>query len=403
MRKRSDYMQTYDFDTLINRQTQSSKKWELMHTWATNIPEHISPFSVADADLKTAPEIVEGLQEYIQQTVLGYTTMTPDYKKAIKQWNKDQFNWDIEEEWIATSPGIVSALHSAIYAFTQPNDNVLIMTPVYPQFKQTVLHTGRTVLASSLINDFPTYHIDFQDLEEKMSLKETTLMILCSPHNPVGRVWTKEELDKIISLALTYDVLIVSDEIHYDLIMPNHTHHVLPTLSKEIEQKCIVCTAPSKSFNLAGLQISSIIIPNETLRERFTHTQLIHGVPSANMIGMQATAIAYTQGKQWLEAFLALIWTNHLTVKDFMETHLPKVKVYALQGTYLQWLDFSAYGFSTTTLQNLLRQDAFVFCNEGYTFGKEGYGFERLNLACPTSTLIDALHRLKDSLSRYEH
>ncbi len=387
----------YDFTTLVDRTKDFSNKYMMMNEWKKDTKSDTVPFSVADADIQTCPEIVQGLQDYIQQTVLGYTRITEPYKEAIINWNKNRHEWTIESDWIVTSPGVVPAFYTAINSFTKPEDGVLILSPVYYPFANSIKDSGRTLYESHLINKFPRFEIDFEDLEKKLSLEDVKLLFLCNPHNPVGRVWTKEELTKISELTLKHNVIVLSDEIHYDIIAPGYKQTVFATISEETKQNCIICTAPSKSFNIAGLQASGIIIPNENLRKKFVHTQELNGFHGINMIGMKATEIAYTKGDEWLEGFLNLIWTNKKVLENFIATEMPELKMYELEGTYLPWIDFSCYGLSSKELEKTLHE-AELFFDEGYIFGIGGEQFERINIACPTTILEKMLQKLKQTL-----
>lgn len=385
----------YDFTTLVPRLKDSSNKWLLMHERDPQVSDDIAPFSVADADIKTAPEIVEGLKQYIDHMVFGYTRTLPSYTKAVCEWNKRYHQWEIEPEWIVTSPGVVPALYTAVETYTKPGDEVAILTPVYPPFYEAIRAQKRIICEVPLLDTYPTYQIDFVALENTLKSERVKLLIFCSPHNPIGRVWTKEELEKVAEICLKHHVLVVSDEIHYDIVSPGHSHTVFATISKEIEQHCIICTAPSKSFNIAGLQSSSIIIPNEELRKAFIQTQFSHGNGPTNPVGMKACEIAYTQARPWLNDFLTLIETNSQWVENFIHTHLPKIRVYERQGTFLLWLDFSAYGLTSKELDQKLVHEAQWFTSPGSAFGQTGTACVRFNLACPTQTLQEAFKRLE--------
>lgn len=390
----------YDFTSLVDRSKDNSNKWELMKMWNPQVEKGVAPFSVADVDMKIAPEIVEGLQDYVGKTVLGYTIVGPEYKQAIMDWNQERHDWSVAPEWILTSSGVVPALYTAIHAYTQPDQAVLIMSPVYHPFKMAIENTKRQVVEVPLQENFPTYGIDFEALEKALQRTDVSLLFLCSPHNPVGRVWTKEELSTISQLAFENQVVVVADEIHYDIIFPGYHHTVFANLSNQARDNCIVCTAPSKSFNIAGLQASSIIIPNPELRQKFRDAQVCSGFDCINMLGAKATELAYTKAGKWLDQLIELSVHNHQVLKDYLALHLPQVKVYDMQGTYLQWLDFRPLGISAKDLESLLHNEAQVFLNEGYIFGETGQGFGRMNIACPTEVLLDALERMVKVLSR---
>lgn len=386
----------YDFNTLINRNELGSDKWELMKQTNPNVPKNIAPLSVADADIKLAPEIQQGLIKFIQNDpVFGYTCATDKYYNAVINWMKTKHNYAIEKDWIVLSNGVVTALNNAVAAFTNAGEGVIIFTPVYPPFYRVTKANDRKVVPCPLINQDTKYSIDFDKFETLAKQPENTLLILCSPHNPIGRVWQKDELEKIAKICLDNNITIISDEIHGDLIMPGYTHYPLASLSPEIANITITCTAPSKSFNLAGLQASNIIIKNPELREKFVNMQTQHGFSGLNTLAFEATTLAYTKAKAWLEEFKQLIYQNYQTLTTFIEQNLPNAKVYPLEGTYLAWIDFNSYVKDYHELEAKMLK-ANLYLDEGYIFGTEGEGYERINLACPTHVLIDALNRMKE-------
>lgn len=388
----------YDFETAINRTKQGSAKWNGMKNLKNDVGDNIYPFSVADSDLATAPEIVEGLKDFLDEAPLGYTMANDDYYSSVMEWMKKRHNVEIEKEWIVLSSGVVTALYNCVNAFTKENDSILIMSPVYYPFRMSIENNHRKVVESSLVQNGTTYVIDFEDFEEKASRDEVKMFILCNPHNPIGAVWTKEELSKISEICLKHNVLVISDEIHLDLIMPGHEHFMYTKISEEAKQNCVVCTAPSKTFNLAGLQTSNIFIPNEKLRTIYVDMVTNAGFHTLNIMGMKACELAYTKAEVWLDEFLVLIEKNHQLIKEFMNEKLPMITVFDLQGTYLQWLDFNVFGFNNEELEDFMINDCELFLDEGYIFGKEGNGFERINLACPTTVLQEGLDRLYSGL-----
>ncbi|HCX03730.1 MAG TPA: pyridoxal phosphate-dependent aminotransferase [Clostridiales bacterium] len=390
----------YDFKTVVNRHNTGSFKYEQMVDWNPEVDKDVIPYSVADMELKNPPEIVEGLKDYMEDTILGYTGPTQDYYDAVKGWMKRRHNWDIKEEWINLSAGVVSAFYAAVRAFTEPGDGVLLMTPAYYPFYSAIEKNERTLVRNPLIEKDGRYYIDYEDLEEKAKDPRNKIILFCSPHNPVGRVWEKEELEKVADICLRNDVIIVSDEIHNDLIMPGYNHTVMSNISEEVNKNLIVCTAPSKTFNLAGLQTSNIIIPNEEIREKYTQEVESTGFHMLNIFGYKACEIAYNQCEDWLEELKELIHTNHMVCKKFFEENLPEIKVYDLEGTYLQWLDFNALGLDKDELEELMHMEAQAFFDEGYIFGEEGEGFERINLACPTHKLEGMLERVKKAVEK---
>lgn len=390
----------YDFETVVDRNECGSAKWEQMKEWNPNVSKGVIPFSVADMELKNPPEITEKLKKYIDSSILGYTLPTKDYTNAVCSWMKKRHNWEIKPEWIIGSAGVVGAFFSAIKALTSPGDGVIIMTPVYYPFYAAMERNNRTIVKNPLILNGSDYEIDYEDLEKKAQDSKNKILLFCSPHNPVGRVWSKKELEKVGEICLRNNVIIISDEIHFDLIMPGYEHTVFASLSKEIAENTIVCTAPSKTFNLAGLQTSNIIIPNDKIREAYTKEVESNGFFGLNILGYKACEIAYTECEEWLDELIQLIHKNHLELKKYMEKNIPQVEVFDLQGTYLQWMDFSKLGMNKDKLEKFMHEEAEVFFDEGYVFGEEGNGFERMNLACPTEVLIKALDRLHETLIR---
>jgi aminotransferase/cystathionine beta-lyase len=394
----------YDFETLVDRNHTGSAKYEQMKAWNPDAPEGTVPFSVADMELKTPPEIVESLKRLAEDHILGYTIATPAYLDAVCQWMKERNGWEVRPEWIVGSPGVVSAFFAAVRAFSEPGDGVIVMSPVYYPFYYAMERNGRGIVKSPLILDGDTYHIDFDDLENQAKEERNKVLLFCSPHNPVGRVWKREELARVAEICRRNHVLVVSDEIHSDLIMPDHHHTVFATLSEEDSDNVIVCTAPTKTFNLAGLQVSNLIIPNPSIRRRFSAEMESNGAFSLNVFGYRACETAYRECGSWLDALILHIHTNHRELKTFMAKNLPEIKVFDLEGTYLQWMDFTALGMDKDELEHFLHKEALIFFDEGYVFGEEGTGFERMNLACPTWVMMEGLERLHEAIrKRFPH
>ena len=388
----------YDFETVIKRANTGSAKYEQMMGWNPNVSDDVVPFSVADMELKNPPEIIEGIKKYLDSTILGYTMPTKAYIDSVCGWMKRRHKWDVKPEWIVGSPGVVGAFYSAIKALTEPGDGIIIMTPVYYPFFSAIGKNHRDLVKNPLIKDGDTYLVDFEDLEEKAKNPRNKVLLFCSPHNPVGRVWKRDELEKIADICLRNNVVIISDEIHFDLIMPGHEHIVFASISEEAANNMIVCTAPSKTFNLAGMHTSNIIIPNKELRDIYLREVVSNGFFSLNIIGYKACEIAYNECGEWLDELVELIHHNHNVLKSFMQEHLPEVKVFPLEGTYLQWMDFNELGYDKDELERLMHMEAEVFFDEGYVFGEEGNGFERMNIACPTKVMVEGLERLKKTL-----
>jgi aminotransferase/cystathionine beta-lyase len=388
----------YDFETVIKRANTGSAKYEQMMGWNPNVSDDVVPFSVADMELKNPPEIIEGIKKYLDSTILGYTMPTKAYIDSVCGWMKRRHKWDVKPEWIVGSPGVVGAFYSAIKALTEPGDGIIIMTPVYYPFFSAIGKNHRDLVKNPLIKDGDTYLVDFEDLEKKAKNPRNKVLLFCSPHNPVGRVWKRDELEKIADICLRNNVVIISDEIHFDLIMPGHEHIVFASISEEAANNMIVCTAPSKTFNLAGMHTSNIIIPNKELRDIYLREVESNGFFSLNIIGYKACEIAYNECGEWLDELVELIHHNHNVLKSFMQEHLPEVKVFPLEGTYLQWMDFNELGYDKDELERLMHMEAEVFFDEGYVFGEEGNGFERMNIACPTKVMVEGLERLKKTL-----
>lgn len=384
----------YDFETLINRSELGSSKWLGMREKKPNVSKETVPFSVADMEFKNAPEIIEGLKEYLDETILGYTSPTEDYLDSVVNFMNRHHNWKVDKSWIVTAPGVVPALAHAIRGFTNPGDGVIIMTPVYYPFFACVTMNNRVIVENPLVDNNGHYEIDFDDLELKASNTKNKILLFCSPHNPIGRVWTKNELERVAAICLKYDVLMISDEIHFDLIMPGYEHTVMATLSEEVADKCIVCTAPSKTFNLAGMQTSNLVIKNEVLREQMKKAMLEVAFLSCGTLGYKACEIAYTRCDLWLEELIMKINENKNIVEEFCKVRIPEIKVYPLEGTYLQWLDLRAFGLSNDELEKAMIEECELFFDEGYIFGEAGTGFERINIACPTGVLLEGLERL---------
>ncbi|CAM3308210.1 MalY/PatB family protein [Filibacter tadaridae] len=391
---------TYDFTTRINRKNTGALKWEQMYGWNPNVAKDIIPLSVADMEFKNPPEVIEGLKDFLDGTVLGYTGPSESFLDAVVSWQKKRHNWDIEKEWIVNTQGIVPAFYTAIRALSEKGDGIIIFRPTYYPFGAAIEDNERTEVNVPLLQDHGDYTIDFEGFEKAAADSKNKILLFCSPHNPVGRVWKKEELEQLAEIAVKHDVYVISDEIWYDFVMPGYTHTVLATVNEKLNDQLITCTAPSKSFNLAGMMMSNIIISNEEIRERFRHElETVRG-DMVGILGYKACELAYEKSENWLDELLKLIDTNQRVVHNYFKENFPQIKASLVEGTYLQWLDFNALGMTNEELEEFMHMDAQFFTDEGYIFGEEGNGFERINLALPTDALEEALHRLGTALKK---
>ncbi|MGM1048224.1 MAG: MalY/PatB family protein [Bacillota bacterium] len=389
-----------NFDLTINRTRTASLKWD-------NIPavfgvDDALPMWVADMDFAAPPAVVRAMHARVEHGVFGYTLQTETYREAITSWMDNRHNWSINPEWIQYCPGVVPALSLIVEAFTEPGDQVIIQTPVYPPFYSVVKDHGRELVQNPLIlTEQGDYVMDFEDLERSLSGGRVKMIILCSPHNPVGRVWTKEELSRIASLCEQHDVLVVSDEIHADLIYQAGSHTPFASLSEDAAMRSFICTAASKTFNIAGLNTANIIIPNDTLRRRFDKALQRYALGSITPMGAAATETAYREGGEWLDALLSYVRGNMEYIRDFIQEHMPEVKVKLPQATYLLWIDFRGLGMSDEDLNRFLVQKAKIGMNRGVTFGKSAEGFMRMNMACTRATAEEAMSRLNAAITQW--
>lgn len=381
-----------DFDSLIDRKGTKSLKYDFAAKRGK--PENVLPLWVADMDFKTSSYVTDALSRMAEHGIFGYSDSEENYFDALKGWMKQRHGWDVEESWIIKTPGIVFALAMAIKAYTKEGDGVIIQQPVYYPFSEVINDNGRKLVNNPLVQaDDGRYVIDFDDFEKKIVSENVRLFILCSPHNPVGRVWTKEELVRLGDICQKHNVIIVSDEIHSDFIFEG-THHVFSTVRDSFRDNCIICTSPSKTFNIAGLQISNIFIENRELRKKFKIQVNRSGYSQVGLAGLVACEAAYLHGGEWFDAVLKYIKANAEFAREYIEKNIPKVKMTRLEGTYLIWLDFKAYGLDDKELDHKMIYDAGLWLDGGSMFGKDGQGFQRINIACPRATLKEALDRL---------
>ncbi len=394
----------YNFDILPNRRGTGSVKWEFIfegdlftqtdRTDEKYGDEQLLPLWVADMDFRSPPAVIEALTERAKHGIFGYTAATDSYYTAVTNWMQRRYNWRVEREWILQTPGVVPAISLLIQTFVTPGEKVLIQRPVYYPFMNAIKNNGAEIVSNSLRYENGRYRMDFDDLAAKTADPAVKLAILCSPHNPVSRVWTREELVRFGEICLQNNVLVISDEIHCDLIFNSAEFTAFATISDEFAQNSVICTAPSKTFNLAGLKTSNIIIPNPALRAPFAARLEATGIHGLNCFGAVAIQAAYNEGEEWLAAMLAYVEANYHFMVDYLAEYLPQVTVVPLEGTYLAWCDFRSVGLSPAKRKKLIMEKANVYLDEGEMFGPEGEGFERINLACPRSILAEALERI---------
>lgn len=382
---------TYNFNEQINRQNTNSLKYDFAARF--NKPINITPLWVADMDFKIPPEVTEKLQSIVNHGIYGYTDANDDYFNALYNWFDKIHGYKIKKEWLVKTPGIVYALGMAIKAFTAPNDSILIQKPLYYPIENTIVANGRKAIDNTLKYSNNCYSIDITDFEEKIIKHNIKMFILCNPHNPVGRVWTKEELQEMGRICKKHNVLVVSDEIHCDIVFGGHKHLVFSNVCEDVDS--IICTAPSKTFNLAGLQCSNIFIANKKLKAMFKHEIHATGYSQLNTMALAAGQAAYEHGGAWHTALMEYLTSNALYVKSFIEREIPQIKVIDLQGSYLMWLDFSGFNLSHNELDDIITNKAKLWLSSGTTFGETGQYFFRINLACPLNTLEKAMAQLK--------
>ena len=403
---------TFNFDIETNKKGTHSTKWEYAlengrsnngtHLVTPNDSKRLLPLWVADMDFRVAPPIIAAIQARAELGLFGYVSPDKSYYASVMEWVSRRYGWQIERDWIVLAPGVVPAINMLIQSFLQPGDKVLLQRPVYHPFFSAIENNGCEIVSNSLVYDNGRYHMDFADLAEKAADPAVKMVILCSPHNPVGRVWTPEELTRFGEICLDNDVIVVADEIHCDLIYTNNTFTSFATINDRFAQNSIICTAPSKTFNLAGLKNSNILIANADLRYTFKKGIQRNALSGVNTFGIVATEAAYRHGEPWLAAVMAYIEENYRFMAEYFAQHLPQLRVIQPEGTYLVWIDCSALNLDTNTRKKLLIQEARVHLNEGKMFGVEGENFERLNLACPRSVLEEALDRIKTAVATLE-
>lgn len=385
-----------DFDRIIDRKNTRCLKYDF--AVKRGMPEDVLPLWVADMDFETSSYIEDALTERVQEGIFGYSDVQTPYFEIIRDWMKRHHDWEPQEKWLIKTPGVVFALAMAVKAYTDPGDKVLLQQPVYYPFSEVITDNGREVVSNDLVlTEDGTYKIDFADFEQKIIANGIKLFLLCSPHNPVGRVWTKEELEKIGDICVKHGVTVVSDEIHNDFIWEG-THTVFAGIKKEFADISVTCTSPSKTFNLASMLISNIFIPNQILRRKFRKEMDRAGISQLSVLGLVATEAAYAHGDEWYAAMKNYVRDNIAFAKTYVEKNLPGVRMIDTQGTYLIWLDFRQTGLTVEELDHKIIYEAGLWLDSGKIFGKTGEGFERINVACPRAVLQEALDRIRGIL-----
>lgn len=384
----------YDFDKVTPRCGTNSYKWD------STDDKEVLPMWVADMDFPTAPCIINALEKRVEHGIFGYTRVPEEYYDAVISWFSRRHHWKPKREWFIYTSGVVPALSAVIKALTNVGDKVLTLTPVYNCFFSSIRNNGCELDSCALRYEDNTFSIDYEDLERRAADPKTTLMLLCNPHNPSGRVWTREELRRIGDICIKNNVVVVADEIHCELVHPGFTYTPFASVSEEFQKHSVTCVAPSKAFNIAGLQIANIIVENDKWRQRIDKAININEVCDVNPFGVIATIAAYNEGEKWLNQLLQYIHGNYLFFKDYCEEHLPQLPVAPLEGTYLAWMDCRSLGISSEELEEELMKEAKLWLNAGSMYGKEGEGFMRWNLACPRQLVKEGLERFSQFVDK---
>ena len=389
-------MNQYHFDTVIDRRNTNSLKYDF--AVERGRPADVLPLWVADMDFRAPEPVLDALRRSVDHGIFGYSDVKPDYYDAVSRWFLSRFRWQTQPEWLVKTPGVVFALAMAVRALTRPGESVLIQPPVYYPFFSVIWDNDRTVVENELIYQDGRYTMDFEDFERKIVERQGRLFILCSPHNPVGRIWSLEELQRIGEICQKHGVFVVSDEIHCDFAFEEHPHHVFLEANPALAEQSIICTAPSKTFNLAGLQVSNIWIPSQDLRTKFLKEMDRSGYSQLNTLGLVACQAAYASGGPWLDACRVYLRANLDFLRGFLAEHIPEIKLVEPEGTYFAWLDCSGLGLCRRDLNDLIVRQARLWLDAGHIFGVNAGQFQRVVLACPRATLEQALLRLKSAV-----
>ena len=389
----------YNFDEVIDRTKYHSVKWDELEATFGAVPKDVLPMWVADMEFRSPQPVIEAIKKAAEHGIYGYTSRPDSYYQAIIDWMERRHNWKVKKDWLAFSPGVVPALSFIIRAFTQPGDKVVVQPPVYYPFFRVIENNGCHVVNNPLKLSNKKYFMDWEDLESKVDDPRVKLLILCSPHNPVGRVWQKEELIILGEICLEHNIIVVSDEIHADILFEGYKHLPFASISPAFAHHSITCTAPSKTFNLAGLQTSTIIIPNKKYYKIYNSILDGFALDENNVFGLVALEAAYRYGEEWLEQLLSYLNENLKFLMKYFKERIPKIKVIKPEGTYLIWLDCRQLGLSAKDLNNFMIKKARVALDDGYWFGTEGKGFMRINIACPRSFLEEGLKRIEKAVN----
>jgi len=382
----------YDFERIVNRRGTASLKWD--------VEEQELPMWVADMDFQTAPEIMAAIRERADHGIFGYTVVPDAWYKAIQDWWKKRHGFLIEKEWLLFSTGVVPAISSIVRKMTTAGENIVIQTPVYNVFFNSIRNNGRNVLESRLRWDNGQYRIDFEDLEEKFKNPQTTMMILCNPHNPIGKIWDRETLERVGELAYKHHVLVLSDEIHCDLTDPGHEYIPFASVSEMCRKNSITCIAPTKTFNLAGLQTAAVAVPDENLRHKVNRGLNTDEVAEPNVFAITAAVAAFTKGEAWLEELRSYLKANKDYVREYLALEIPEITAVPSDATYLLWLDCRKLIGDSTMLCRFIRSDSGLYLSDGKDYGN-GQSHLRMNVACPREQLREGLARLKKSVAAY--
>ena len=385
----------YDFDEIVNRRGTNSVKWDEAKE------EGVIPMWVADMDFKAAPCILEALKKRVEHGVFGYTIVPDSYYESIISWFERRHQWHIERDWIIYTSGVVPAISAIIKALTEPGDKVLVQTPVYNCFFSSIRNNGCTIAENALVRKGNSYEIDFDDFERRAADEKTKVFLLCNPHNPAGRVWTPEELSRMNDICLRHGVKVIADEIHCELVMPGHEFTPFAAVSKACQDNCITTNSPTKSFNIAGLQIANIITNNAEDRQKIDRAININEVCDVNPFGVIALQAAYNEGEDWIDQLNVYLWENYQALKTFFKDNLSQLEVINLEGTYLVWVNVRATGMTGDELTEKLLKEGKVFVNRGTMYGKTtGADYIRINIAMPRSLMLEGLKRMKSVIDK---